>query len=142
MIETDFGYHIIKLERKLGPSPNKEATKDAKAGETDTYDVRHILISTGYKDPENPTAREMPVKDYVRNKLETDKEKKLIEDLVAANNIRVPDDFTIPEVTDEQIQQSKQKQQMPPGMPPGVQVSGPDGKPPKPDAKKPEPKKK
>jgi len=145
LVESDFGYHIIKLERKLGPSPNKDANKDPKAGETDTYDVRHILISTGYKDPENPTAREMPVKDYVRNKLESDKEKKLVEDLVAANNIRVPDDFTIPEVTDEQIQQSKQKQQqMPPGgmPPPGVEVNGPDGKPAKPDAKKAEPKKK
>lgn len=145
LVESDFGFHIIKLERKLGPSPNKEANKDAKAGETDTYDVRHILISTGYKDPENPTAREMPVKDYVKNKLESDKEKKLIEDLVASNNIRVPDDFTIPEVTDEQIQQSKQKQ-MPPGMPPGAQVGGPDGQPPKPDdkkdTKKPEAKKK
>lgn len=143
LIESDFGFHIIKLERKLGPSPNKEANKDAKAGESgDTYDVRHILISTGFKDPETPNAREMPVKDYVKNKLEADKEKKLIEDLVASNNIRVPDDFTIPEVTDEQIQQSNQKKQGPPGMPPGVQVGGPDGQPPKPDAKKPEPKKK
>src|SRR5205085_3625315 len=69
LVESDFGFHIIKLERKLGPSPNKDAKKDPKGGDTDTYDVRHILISTGFKDPENPTAREMPVKDYVRNKL-------------------------------------------------------------------------
>ena len=105
------------------------------------------MISTGYKDPENPNAREQPVKDYVRNKLETDNEKKLVEDLIAKNNVQVPDDFTIPEVTDEQIQemQNKQKSQMPQGpqgMPPGVQVNGPDGKPVKPDTKKPEPKKK
>jgi len=146
LVESDFGFHIIKLERKLGPSPNKDAKKDPKAADADTYDVRHILISTGYKDPENPTAREMPVKDYVKNKLEADKEKKLVEDLVAANNVRVPEDFTIPEVSDEQIQQSKQKQQqMPPGgmPPPGAVVEGgPDGKSPKPDGKKAEPKKK
>ena len=150
LVVTDFGFHIIKLERKLSPSPNKGANKDPKSGDSsasgDTYDARHILISTGYKDPENPTAREMPVKDYVRNKLEADKEKKLLDELIASNNIQVPEDFTIPEVSDDQLQQMKQKQQMPPGMPqgmpPGVQVNGPDGKPVKPDAKKPEPKKK
>ena len=137
LIESDYGYHIIKLERKLGPSPNKATGKDAKVGAPEeTYDVRHILISTGFKDPENPNAREMPVKDYVRNKLETDREKKLVDDLVASNNIRVPEDFTIPEVTDEQIQQSKQKQmpQMPPPAPAGE--GEPEGKPAKPDAKK------
>ncbi|MGI8555065.1 MAG: peptidylprolyl isomerase, partial [Pyrinomonadaceae bacterium] len=40
VVETPFGYHIIKLERK-GPSKDKDG-KDL--GET--YDVRHILIST------------------------------------------------------------------------------------------------
>lgn len=149
LVESDYGFHIIKLERKLGPSPNKEAGKDAKGAEAgDTYDVRHILISTGFKDPDKPNAREMPVKDYVRNKLEEEKEKALVEGLIAKHNIQVPDDFTIPEVTEEQMQQirDKQQQQMPQGgVPPGVQVTGPDGKPVKLDgkeAKKPEPKKK
>lgn len=148
LVETDYGFHIIKLERKLGPSPNKDAGKDKDKPEGgasgDTYDVRHILISTGYKDPDKPNSREVPVKDYVRSKLEEDKEKKLVEDLIARNNVQVPEDFTIPEVTDEMIQEMRQKQQqqMPQGMPPGVQVQGPDGKPVKPDAKKPEPKKK
>lgn len=148
LVETDYGFHIIKLERKLGPSPNKDAGKDKDKPEGgasgDTYDVRHILISTGYKDPDKPNSREVPVKDYVRSKLEEDKEKKLVEDLIARNNVQVPEDFTIPEVTDEMIQEMRQKQQqqMPQGMPPGVQVQGPDGKPVKPDTKKPEPKKK
>lgn len=146
LIESDFGFHIIKLERALGPSANKDPKATGSAA-GDTYDVRHILISTGFKDPENPNAREMPVKEYVRTKLESDKEKKLIEELVAANNIRVPEDFTIPEVTDEQIQQNRQKQMPPGGMPPGappqgVQVTGPDGKPVTTEEKKPEPKKK
>ncbi len=151
LVETDFGFHIIKLERKLGPSPNKAADKEPKkptaAGETaagDTYDVRHILISTGVKDPDNPTAREAPVKDYVRNKLETEKEKKLLEQIVASNNIQVPTDFTVPTVSDEQIQQMRQKQQMqnPQGMPPGAQIEPNGGKPDKPEPKKPEAKKK
>lgn len=114
-VETDFGYHIIKLERKL-----------EKKGDEETYDVRHILISTGIKDPENtnPMAREVPVRDYAREKLEEEKEKKLLEQIVASNNIRVPDDFTVPTVTDEQLQQM-QRPPMP--MP---EPEGGDGAPP------------
>ena len=124
LVESDFGFHIIKLERKLGPSPTQGKDQKGAPPQGDTYDVRHILISTGVKDPDkgdSPTNREMPVKDYVRNKLEEEKEKKLIEDIVAQNNVQVPDDFTVPEVTDEQMKQMQQKQQMqmPQGMPPG-----------------------
>ena len=138
LVETDFGFHIIKLERKL-ESKEKDGKKE------ETYDVRHILITTGYKDPDNPNAREAPVKDYARQKLETEKEKKVLEEIVASNNIQVPDDFTVPAVSDEQLKQMQQKQQMqamPPGGPGGP--GGPEGldpsKPGKPE--KPEPKKK
>lgn len=141
LVETDFGFHIIKLERKLGPSTNKDAKPPAGAPSGpvgDTYDARHILISTGVKDPENPAARDAPVKEFVRNKLETEKEKKLLESIVAANNVSVPADFDVPEVTEEQIQQMRQKQQ-----PPGPQMAPPDEEdaPPAPKSGKPEPKK-
>ena len=142
LVETDYGFHIVKLERKLGPGSNKDQkTGNGNGAATgDTYDVRHILISTQYKDPDKPTAREMPIKEYVKSKLEDDKEKKLLSEIVAANNIQVPEDFTVPEVTDEQIQQMKQKQQMQ-QMPQGSQPDSPGGKPApvapkKPDAKK------
>ncbi|MFM9903262.1 MAG: peptidylprolyl isomerase [Pyrinomonadaceae bacterium] len=154
LVETDFGYHIIKLERKLEAKPAAKTAPSAGAAKEpakaeETYDVRHILISTGVKDPDNPTAREAPVKDYVRNKLETEKEKKVIDDIVAANNVQVPADFTVPAVSEEQLQQMRQKQQMqmPQGMPPGGPGApgapgGPEpGKPAKPEPKKPEPKK-
>lgn len=134
-VETDFGYHIIKLERKLGKSP---ASKDAKE---ETYDVRHILISTAVKDPTNPMGRDTPVKDYAKSKLEEEKEKKLLEEIVASNNVSVPTDFDVPQPTAEQLQQmqqQRQQQMMPPG------ADGPEGPgaggPPKPGAK-PEPKK-
>ncbi len=159
LVETDFGFHIVKLERKLEAKPAAKPAAPApavpgapKTTDEETYDVRHILISTGFKDPDNPTAREAPVKDYVRNKLETDKEKKLLAEIVASNNVQVPADFAVPEVSEEQIQQMKQKQQqqqqqmqMPPEMQPGAQPGGPTGpndKPAKPEPKKPEPKKK
>ena len=58
----------------------------------------------------------MPIKAYVRSKLETDKEKKLLDEIVASNNIKVPEDFTVPEVSEEQMQEmmKKQQEQMPP----------------------------
>lgn len=109
LVESDFGYHIIKLEKK-------GETKDPKGQTAPTYDVRHILISTTYKDPNNPTGREMPVKEYVRAKLEEEKEKKIVDDIVAQNHIQVPDDFTVPQISDEQIQEMMKKQQAPPQM--------------------------
>src|SRR5688572_26419961 len=116
LVETDFGYHIIKLEKK-------GEGKDASGQPTVTYDVRHILISTGFKDPENPPGREMPVKSYVRSKLEEEKEKKLIEDLVAQNHVQVPEDFDVPQVSDEQIKEMMEKQQkMQMGMPEGADL--------------------
>lgn len=113
LVETDYGYHILKLEKK-------GEGKDASGQPTETYDVRHILIGTGFKDPQNPMGREMPVKQYVRSKLEEEKEKKAVEELVANNHIQVPDDFTVPEVSEEQIQEMmKKQQQMPMAMPEG-----------------------
>lgn len=117
LVETDFGYHIIKLEAKnAAKEPAKDAAPAAPgappADGGPTYNARHILISTGVKDPENPMGREEPVKRFVTRKLEEERQKKLIEDIVAANHVTVPDDFDVPEVTDEQIQESmKQRQQ-------------------------------
>ncbi|MEO8041906.1 MAG: peptidylprolyl isomerase [Acidobacteriota bacterium] len=112
LVETDYGYHIIKLEKK-------GQGKDQSGQPAETYDVRHILIGTGVKDPKNPMGREMPVKDFVRSQLEEEKEKKVIDELVANNHVEVPDDFTVPEVSEDQIKEMMQKQQqMSPGMPP------------------------
>lgn len=147
LVETDFGFHIIKLERK-------GEGKDAAGQPTETYDVRHILFSTTYKDPNDLEARDMPVRTYVRNKLETEKEKKFLDEIMAANNVSVPDDFTVPEVSEEQIQEMMRKQQqqrqMPPMNPEGdLQLDDSPDAPAKKDAPKstkpaakPEPKKK
>jgi foldase protein PrsA len=137
LVPTPFGFHIIKLEKK-------GETKDQSGQPKQTYDVRHILFSTMVKDPDNPAAREMPVKDYVKSKLEDDKQKKVLDDLVAANNVEVAEDFEVPKVTDEQIQDMQKKQmqqqmqQQMPQMPPQSQSDSPKPK----DVKKPEPKKK
>ena len=139
LVETDFGFHIIKLERGLGMHEGKDGKKE------ETYDVRHILISTGFKDPEVPNARDVPAKDYARSKLEKDRSKKQLDDLIATNNVQIAEDFTIPQVSDDQLQQMKQKQQMQmqqQPMPQGAPGGPPDGKAPKPADTKPEGKKK
>ncbi|HVE56533.1 MAG TPA: peptidylprolyl isomerase [Pyrinomonadaceae bacterium] len=139
LVETPFGYHIIKLERK-------GEAKDQSGQVKQSYDVRHILFSTMVKDPENPMAREMPVKDFVKSKLEDEKQKKVLDELVANNNVEVAEDFEIPKVSDEQMQEMMKKQmqqQMPQQMPPGSQ-NGPvpvDPTKPSKDVKKTEPKK-
>lgn len=140
LVSTPFGFHIIKLERK---GEAKDQTGQVKQ----SYDVRHILFSTMVKDPENPMARDMPIKEFVKQKLETEKEKKVLDDLVAANKVEVAEDFVIPPVSDEKMQElmKKQMQQQMPQMPTGPEAEGPDAKKPdakKPDAKKPETKKK
>lgn len=84
LVESDFGFHIIKLDRK--------SDKDGKY----SYDVRHILISTTVPDPANPNARPLPLKDYAARAVGDEKEDKLVAQLVAANKITVPDDLVIP----------------------------------------------
>lgn len=141
LIETDFGFHIIKLESK------KAAEGEGENAEPGTYTARHILISTGVKDASSPMGRDVPVKQFVTNKLQEEKEKKLIEEIVASNHISVPDDFDVPEVSEEQIQESMKQQMQQMGQ--GEDDHGDDhsGEPPppaagkKPEAKKPAPKK-
>lgn len=89
LVETDFGFHIIKLEKK-------RPGKDAGGKDIQIYDVRHILVSTTRKDPDNPTGRELPVRDYVRKVLETDRDQKAMDKAILDNHIQVAEDFTIP----------------------------------------------
>jgi parvulin-like peptidyl-prolyl isomerase len=136
LVETDYGYHIIKLEKK-------GEGKDASGKPAETYDARHILFMTGVKDPTNPMSREMPVKQFARQELEKQKQKQLLDEIVASNNVSVPDDFTVPEVTEEQMQQMMQKQQeqmqQMQGM--GEGEGSTPGQPGKPEPKKPDAKK-
>ncbi len=141
LVETPYGFHIIKLEKK-------SEAKDQTGQLSPVYDVRHILISTAVKDPDNPMGREMPVKDMVRAKLETEKQKSVLDEILASNPVEVATEYKVPEVSEEELQKMMQKQlpgQLPgegaPPPPPGAN----DGQKPKPDPKgeqkpKPEPK--
>lgn len=133
LVETQFGYHIIKLEKK------NSATNPQTNQPMQTYDVRHILFSTTVKDPENPLAREVPAKEFVRAKLEEEKEKKVLEEILANNPVQIAEDFEIPKVSDEQMQEMM-RQQMP-TMPQGEDMPQMEEPQPK-ETKKTQPKKK
>jgi parvulin-like peptidyl-prolyl isomerase len=75
LVESDFGYHVIKLEKKT-PDGSK-------------YDVRHILILTGYKDPNDPNAKEVPAPVYVRTKLQNEREDAVMKRIIAQNVVVV-----------------------------------------------------
>ncbi|MEZ5306478.1 MAG: peptidylprolyl isomerase [Pyrinomonadaceae bacterium] len=106
-VETKFGYHIIKLENRRNGKDGLE------------YDVRHILIGTQIADPENPLAPPMPAKDFVEGKLKEEKQKKLLDEIVARNPVNLPSDFEVPKVTEDELKKAleQQQQMMPMGQP-------------------------
>ena len=101
VVETQFGYHIIKLVKK-------GRTKDSSGQLKPSYDVRQIFFSTTVKDPDNPEALEMPVKQYAKSKIEEAKEKKVLEKIVADNPVSIAEDFQIRDVSDEEIRKLTQ----------------------------------
>jgi hypothetical protein len=86
----------------------------------ETYDVRHILITTTVKDPSNPMGREMPITETVKAKLEEEKQKQVLDEIVANNPVEVAEDFDIPKPSEEDMKkmQEQMMQQMPQGMSP------------------------
>ncbi len=136
LVETPYGYHIIKLEKK-------GEGKDPSGQPAETYDVRHILIMTTMKAPNNPTGRDMPINETVKSLLEEEKQKKVLDDIVASNPVEVPEDFEIPKPSEDDMKQmqqqmmQQQQQQMPMQMPDGMEDEPAAGKPqPKPAPKK------
>ena len=91
IVETVYGYHIVKLERRI-------QTKGEDSQMKLIYDFRHILISTLIKDPNNPSSSPIPIKEYVRTKLEKDKEKKILDAIVENNPIEI-EEFEVPKVS-------------------------------------------
>lgn len=105
-VETDFGYHVIKLV-------GKNEVKDDKGESATEYDVRHILISTQVSDPKNPISRPMPAKEFARSQLRAEREKEVLDEIMAKNPVSVPTDFEIPKVSDEKLQEMMQQQRGP-----------------------------
>ena len=102
VVESKFGFHVIKLERK-------GMTKGEDGKEAETYDARHILFTTtSAPDPTNPMAQPQPIKEKIKANLQKDKEKKVLDEIVAKHKIEI-EDFEIKV----------------PDMPPGQEGMGP-----------------
>jgi parvulin-like peptidyl-prolyl isomerase len=109
IVETDFGFHIIKVEeRAMKPGPDGKPVEQIHA--------RHILFSNKTTDPENPFAAPMGPREQAKASLEKEKQKKVIDEIVAKSHVTVAEDFpvTAPE----------KPQGMPEGLPPGMEEEG------------------
>ena len=104
IVETQFGFHIIKLEEK------KTETKDGKPEEQ--VHARHILIASGAPNPFGPPKSP---KDQARDAVEQEKEKTMIDEIVKrqGSHIMIADNFSVAPPPQQQMQQG-----LPPGMMP------------------------
>jgi parvulin-like peptidyl-prolyl isomerase len=99
VVQSKFGYHIIKLEER------KTETKDGKPEEK--IHARHILIG----DPNsNPFAPPQSPRDKAKAAVEQEKAEKVLDQIVAHSQVKVPDNFQV---------KMPEQQPMPQGLPPG-----------------------
>lgn len=84
VVQTSFGFHIIKLEGK------KTETVDGKPQEM--IHTRHIL----FRDIEsNPFGPPQSPRDKARAAIEKEKAEKVLEDIVARSHVKVPDSYSV-----------------------------------------------
>ena len=121
IVESKFGFHIIKLEEK------KTETKDGKPEEM--VHARHILISEAGANPFGPpqTSREK-----AKAAVEQDKAKKVLDEIVSRSHVKVAESYTV------KAPEQQPMQGLPPGFgEPQPQEQAPAPEPaPKGDAKK------
>ena len=86
IVETEFGFHIIKLEeRRTENDPQGKPVEQVRA--------RHILIGYKYLQGGNTTAASP--RDYARDRARAEKRKRWIEGIAARGRIVVAEDYTI-----------------------------------------------
>ena len=116
IVETQFGYHIIKLDEK------KTETKDGKPEEQ--VHARHILIASGAPNPFGPPKAP---KDQARDAVEQEKEKSMIDEIVKrqSSHITIADNFSVQAPPPQQMQQGLPLGMMPPEAPPDSKAPAP-----------------
>jgi parvulin-like peptidyl-prolyl isomerase len=111
IVKTTFGFHIIKLEGR------RTEDKDGKPQEQ--VHARHILIAEG---PPNQTGRPRSGRDQAKDAVEQEKQKKVIDEIVARSHVKVADTFQVTMPAAQQM----------PGLPPGMGQGNEDEQPPAP----------
>ena len=104
VVQSQFGYHIIKLEER------KTETKDGKSEEK--LHARHILIGDA---DANPFAPPQSAHDKAKAAVEKEKAEKVLDEIVAHSHVKVPDSFSVKMPEPEQN----------PGLPPGFTPPAP-----------------
>jgi serine/threonine protein kinase len=87
VVETDFGFHIIKVEER-----GMKAGADGKPEEQ--VHARHILIGGG-ANQDNPFAQPQTPRERARAAVEQEKQKKIVDEIVARSNVTVAEDFQV-----------------------------------------------
>ena len=134
IVETKFGFHIIKLEQR------KTEKKDGK--DQEQLHARHILIGESAAEGGNPFAPPQSGRDKARAAVEQEKQKKVLDEIVKRSHVTVAETYTV------KMPEKQQPQGLPPGFAPGPEQSEPppvqDPHAPKPEVPKSEakPKKK
>jgi parvulin-like peptidyl-prolyl isomerase len=123
VVQSKFGFHIIKLEEK------KNETKDGKTEEK--VHARHILISDAGANPFGPPQNS---RDRAKAAVESEKAKKVLDEIVSRSHVKVPDTYTV-KPPEQQPQQA-----LPPGFgAPPQEAPAPAPSPAKSGAAKPKP---
>ena len=118
IVQTQFGFHIIKLEER------KNETVEGKTEEK--IHARHILISERNAFGPPQTAR-----DKAKAAIEQEKAKKVLDELVSRSHVKVPDNFSV------KPPEQQPMQGLPPGFTPPAEQAPQEAQP-KPTQKKPE----
>ena len=111
LVESKFGYHIIKLDER------KTETKDGKS--EDKVRARHILIGETGGEGDNPFAPPKTGRDKARAAVEQDKQKKILDEIVKRSHVTVAQNFQV-----KMPEPQQQPQGMPPEFAPGQDQSG------------------
>jgi parvulin-like peptidyl-prolyl isomerase len=112
IVESKFGYHIIKVEEK------KTETKDGKQEEQ--VHARHILIGEKVESDNPFGGRPQTGRDKAKAAVEQDKQKKLLDEIVKRSKVQVAENFTVKMPDAQQLQP-----QMPPGFAPPADAPAP-----------------
>jgi len=122
IVETKFGFHIIKLDER------KTEKKDGK--DEEKLHARHILIGDSAEGA-NPFGPPQSGRDKARATLEQEKQKKVLDEIVARSKVTVAEVYTV------KAPEAQPNQGLPPGF--GPEQAGPP-QPVEPAGNPPEPK--
>ncbi len=108
LVQTKFGYHIIKLDERKTENKNGKPEEQVHA--------RHILIGESAGQADNPFAPPQSGRDKAKATVEQEKQKKVLDEIVKRSHVTVAENFQV----------RMPEQQAPQGLPPEFAPPGED----------------